>query len=325
MTDIRPTEHFFLTPENNQSLLSVSGHLDCNLRALERLCSVSIHNRGHEFYVFGSQKGSSSARQALEHFYHQKRSIPYTIEELKHFLHASPVADRSRPLAREETATPLHSVTTPVGQVVLKNQKQIAYHAAMERSVLTFGVGYAGTGKTFLAIAYAAHAYYTGKVERIVLVRPAVEAGEKLGFLPGDISEKTHPYFTPLYDALFSTIGKQMVRELEVANIIEIAPLAYMRGRTLKNACIILDEAQNTTREQMKMFLTRLGPGSTMVITGDESQLDVPQTRSGLGHALRLLEPLTKTESISVVRFGLAEVMRHPLVTAILHAYDQER
>ena len=203
-----------------------------------------------------------------------------------------------------------------------RNHHQRAYLRDIENHVLSFGVGPAGTGKTYLAVARAVEALSDSKSERIVLVRPAVEAGEKLGFLPGDIGQKVDPYLRPLYDALYEMLGFDRVGRLLERGVIELAPLAYMRGRTLNEAFVILDEAQNTTVDQMKMFLTRIGYGSKVVVTGDPSQADLPRgTRSGLSHAVRLLGGV---DEIGVTRFQPGDVVRHPLVQRIVEAYDEE-
>lgn len=201
-----------------------------------------------------------------------------------------------------------------------RGNNQQLYVTAVQRNDINFGIGPAGTGKTYLAVACAVESLLKDEVERILLVRPAVEAGEKLGFLPGDLSQKVDPYLRPLYDALFEMLGFDTVGKLIERNVIEVAPLAYMRGRTLNNAFIILDESQNTTREQMKMFLTRIGFGSTAVITGDPSQIDLPRgVKSGLKHAI---EVLADVEGISMTHFDAKDVVRHPLVQRIVQAYD---
>jgi phosphate starvation-inducible PhoH-like protein len=201
-----------------------------------------------------------------------------------------------------------------------KNKAQQRYLDAISQNVMTFGTGPAGTGKTYLAVLKAVQALKLGEVERLIFVRPAVEAGEKLGFLPGDMLDKVLPYLRPVYDALYSLLGVNEVQKLIQANVIEIAPLAYMRGRTLNDAFVILDEAQNTTVEQMKMFLTRLGFGSSLVITGDITQTDLPRSiQSGLSHAIELLKDI---KEVSVVTFSANDVVRHPLVSKIINAYD---
>lgn len=211
-------------------------------------------------------------------------------------------------------------IRTKKGMIKPRGVNQQHYVRAIQTHDINFGVGPAGTGKTYLAVACAVEAYLRDEVERILLVRPAVEAGEKLGFLPGDMSQKVDPYLRPLYDALYEMLGVETVGKLIERNVIEIAPLAYMRGRTLNNAFIILDESQNTTREQMKMFLTRIGFGSTAVITGDNTQIDLPRgTQSGL---VQVCDVLKDVEGISFTFFNPRDVVRHPLVQSIVEAYD---
>src|SRR5690606_32761341 len=213
-------------------------------------------------------------------------------------------------------------ISTRKRSIYARSANQDAYMRALERSELVFGIGPAGTGKTYLAVAHAAMLLERGAVERIILSRPAVEAGERLGFLPGDMKEKGDPYLRPLYDALYDMIPADKVERAIAAEVIEIAPLAFMRGRTLRNAAIILDEAQNTTAMQMKMFLTRLGEGGRMIVTGDPSQIDLPpNTRSGLTEALQVLKDVP---GIVTVRFDEKDVVRHPLVAEIVAAYDRD-
>ena len=213
------------------------------------------------------------------------------------------------------------TIRTKKGLIKARGVNQVNYVQAVKRHDINFGIGPAGTGKTYLAVACAVEALQNDKVERLLLVRPAVEAGEKLGFLPGDLAQKIDPYLRPLYDALYEMLGFEAVTKLMERQIIEVAPLAYMRGRTLSNAFIILDESQNTTASQMKMFLTRIGFGSTVVITGDPTQIDLPRgTRSGLLHACEILADV---EGISFTRFNSRDVVRHPLVQRIVDAYDR--
>ncbi|MDI9346888.1 MAG: PhoH family protein [Methylacidiphilales bacterium] len=323
MKNIRPTEHFVLSPENNQQLLCVNGHLDSNLRFIEAACQVSIHNRGHEYFIFGNQKNSSTVRETIEYFYHEQNQQPITKEEIITHL-----GNQNLPLTSihhtETKSSESVTIATPLKLISVSTQNQKNYINSIRKNVLTFGVGFAGTGKTYLAVASAVSLLCEGSINKIVLVRPAVEAGEKLGYLPGDIQEKVNPYLRPVYDALTETLGHTKVSDLQARDVIEIAPLAYMRGRTLQNAFIILDEAQNTTQDQMKMFLTRLGYGSKMVITGDESQIDVPRHRSGLQHILHLIQGLLDRRPIGVVRFYANDVMRHPLVADIVQIYESQ-
>lgn len=287
------------------------GHFNSHLKTIAAHFGVEINNRGPEFSITGEPDAAQSAERALHQLYQSTaESDEVTVETVQQALRKD---------------SDLHTdviikVRTPKKQVTPRSSRQYRYLENILRHDINFGVGPAGTGKTFLAVACAVQALVDDEVNRIVLVRPAVEAGERLGFLPGDIGQKVDPYLRPLYDALYELLGFEKVARLLDRNIIELAPLAYMRGRTLSDSFVILDEAQNTTVQQMKMFLTRIGFGSRAVITGDVTQTDLPRgTLSGLNHAVGVLG---QVGGISVTRFGPADVVRHPLVQRIIEAYD---
>ena len=299
-----------LDPVDNQRLARLCGTLDENLRQIESALDVTIARRGARFTVRGEQ--ASRAAQALEHFY-DRATGELTLDDVQLGLtellrDVKPPSEGPQLLTRR---TDLHGRTP----------HQVEYLEKILTHDLTLGIGPAGTGKTYLAVACAVDALERDKVKRIVLVRPAVEAGERLGFLPGDLAQKVDPYLRPLYDALFDLMGFEKTGKLLERGTIELAPLAYMRGRTLNHAFIILDEAQNTTPEQMKMFLTRLGFGSRAVVTGDVTQVDLPEGRkSGLREVRRILEGI---EGILFFDFSDRDVVRHPVVAKIVTAYDR--
>ncbi len=300
--------------EDNRALTSVLGEFDAHLALLEDRFGIEAHALGNVVTLTGSEPSCALARGVLEEIY--KRA-------LKGEAISSGDFDGLIRHARTES-TPSEGqaqIATRRRVVKARTQAQSAYIRALDKVDLVFGVGPAGTGKTYLAVAYAAQCLERGMIERIILSRPAVEAGERLGFLPGDMREKVDPYLRPLYDALDDVLPPEKVeRDLETG-VIEIAPLAFMRGRTLANAFVILDEAQNTTAMQMKMFLTRLGENSKMVVTGDPSQIDLPPgVKSGLDEAVGLLDGV---EGIDVVRFSAADVVRRDLVAKIVAAYDR--
>src|SRR5436309_5789465 len=295
------------------------GNHDENLRMLEDEFKVKISSRGGEIFVTGSpdnvapvEKLLAQMQQLIEQGYPLKRSDIHTGMRV---LQDRPDASIVDFFTDDAVQASVRRVVTP------RNVAQKMYLQSIQENDITFGIGPAGTGKTFLAVAAAAGALADKSVKRIVLCRPAVEAGERLGFLPGDIAEKVNPYLRPLYDSLYDIIGFEKVEKLMERSIIEIAPLAFMRGRTLNDAFIILDEAQNTTPEQMKMFLTRLGFGAKAVVTGDVTQIDLEKSqRSGL---VVIGEILSDVEDIAFVRFGGEDVVRHPLVQKIVVAYDR--
>ncbi len=308
-----------LEPPDTQRLAQLCGPQDNHLRLIEDALAVHVHNRGHLFQVEGGERATDAALATLNELYAATANGELSPERV-HVI--------ARTAGREDGTVPADApskdivIKTRSGLVRGRGARQRRYLANLATYDLNFGIGPAGTGKTFLAVAAAVDALESERVRRLLLVRPAVEAGERLGFLPGDLAQKVDPYLRPLYDALYEMLGFDRVGRLIENNVIEIAPLAYMRGRTLNEAFIILDEAQNTTIEQMKMFLTRIGFGSTSVVTGDMTQIDLPVAkRSGLRHAVDLLENI---KGISVTRFSARDVVRHPLVARIIEAYDRE-
>lgn len=302
------------TPHNNTRLTHLCGPADAHLRTIEVALQVSIAHRHEQFKVDGPKAKATQAMELLQALY-EMAERPITEDYLQLML----AGDQSL-------------VEAPEGAIVLNTRRadlrgrtptQNLYLENIATHDITFGIGPAGTGKTYLAVACAVDALERSAVQRIVLTRPAVEAGERLGFLPGDLAQKVDPYLRPLYDALYELMGYDKVQRAFERNAIEIAPLAFMRGRTLNNAFVILDEAQNTTPEQMKMFLTRIGFGARAVVTGDVSQVDLPKgAMSGLVDAERVLK---RVKGIAVTRFTSADVVRHPLVARIVDAYDAPR
>lgn len=306
-----------LEPNNSLQLAALCGPLDANLRQIEKRLGVVIQNHGNDFRLFGDSKIVQATGELLLHLYREVQSGTSLTSELLHlFLQESGVeALLDKSLQQDEQLIVTHRKS-----VKSRGPNQIGYVKHIRSYDINFGIGPAGTGKTYLAVACAVEALEKEKIRRILLVRPAVEAGEKLGFLPGDLSQKIDPYLRPLYDALYELIGYERVEKLIEKSIIEIAPLAYMRGRTLNDSFIILDESQNTTAEQMKMFLTRIGFGSTVVVTGDITQVDLPRgTLSGLRHVAKILK---EVEGISFTWFSPSDVVRHPLVQRIVEAYE---
>jgi phosphate starvation-inducible PhoH-like protein len=320
----QPSQHDFrLEPEDMERLANLCGPFDEHLRQIELRLGVEIANRGNVFRVNGPEPMATRAERFLKKLYARLDDVPLTAHEL-HIL----LADVANDAAPATTPTGANADVEPQDVVIRvrrgtvrgRGANQAKYLHAIATHDLNFGIGPAGTGKTFLAVASAIEALNEGRVQRLVLVRPAVEAGEKLGFLPGDLSQKVDPYLRPLYDALYEMFGVEKVVKLLERNVIEIAPLAYMRGRTLNDAFVILDEAQNTSLEQMKMFLTRIGFGSTAVVTGDLTQIDLPKNqKSGLRDAVEVLRGV---EGIAFTFFESRDVVRHPLVQRIVQAYD---
>ncbi len=305
-----------LEPADNARLANLCGHLDEHLRQIERRLGVEINNRGHQFRVIGESAAIPVTVAVLEALYRNTRdetltpaSVHLTLQEAG----ADTLVDELEPDTDEVL------IRTRRGLIRGRGPNQQRYLWNIKHHDLNFGVGPAGTGKTCLAVACAVDALESSTVRRLVLVRPAVEAGERLGFLPGDMAQKIDPYLRPLYDALYEMLGFERVTKLIERGIIEVAPLAFMRGRTLNDSFIILDEAQNTTVEQMKMFLTRIGFGSTAVVTGDVTQVDLPRNvQSGLRQVLQVLKD---EESIGMTFFNARDVVRHPLVQRIVNAY----
>jgi phosphate starvation-inducible PhoH-like protein len=310
---------FVLEPADTERLANLAGPFDAHLRLVELRLGVEIANRGNVFRVSGADPDAvARTERLLRGLYDEAASETFD----EHAIHLRLGADADGAPSADANAYAPQDVAVKVkrGTVRGRGPNQQKYLHAIASHDINFGVGPAGTGKTFLAVAMAVDALNQSRVQRLVLVRPAVEAGEKLGFLPGDLTQKVDPYLRPLYDALYEMLGVDKVARLLEKNVIEIAPLAYMRGRTLNDAFVILDEAQNTTIEQMKMFLTRLGFGSTAVITGDMTQIDLPKhVKSGLKDAVEVLRGV---DGVSFTFFEARDVVRHPLVARIVNAYE---
>ena len=307
-----------LEPIDSQQLANLCGPFDSHLRQIETRLGITINNRGNDFQLIGNDELVVAAGELLGQLASEVTSgVNLTSEKVHLFLQESGV----EALSDAEVDGNDFIIATRKKSIKPRGRNQIGYIRAIRSNDINFGVGPAGTGKTYLAVACAVEALEQEQVRRILLVRPAVEAGEKLGFLPGDLSQKIDPYLRPLYDALYEMLGFERVEKLIEKNVIEVAPLAYMRGRTLNDSYIILDESQNTTVEQMKMFLTRVGFGSTVVVTGDITQIDLPnKTMSGLRHVLTVLKDIN---GISFTHFSSRDVVRHPLVQRIVEAYDR--
>ena len=304
-----------LQPEDNHRLANLCGALDENLKQIEAALDVGIARRGAHFRLSGATDNTRLAAQFLESFY-QRSKKPIELEDIQLGLVE---INKLSPEAITTAAMPV--LMTRRADLHGRTPRQISYLQQVQEFDITFGIGPAGTGKTYLAVACAVDALTRDKVKRIVLVRPAVEAGERLGFLPGDLSQKVDPYLRPLYDALYDLAGYDTVNKMFERGAIEVAPLAYMRGRTLNQSFIILDEAQNTTPEQMKMFLTRIGFGTKAVITGDVTQIDLGRgQKSGLIEAQVVLKDI---RGIAFTHFLSEDVVRHPLVQKIVNAYEQ--
>ena len=304
-----------LEPADNERLANVCGPFDQHLKQLERRLGVDIVSRGNSFQVSGSPEVARAAGEILRRLYIETEAETLTAERVHLYLHEAGIAEALEVRADDDVVVKVRR-----GHIRGRGANQSKYLQNIFRHDINFGVGPAGTGKTYLAVACAVEAYERESVRRVVLVRPAVEAGERLGFLPGDFAQKVDPYLRPLYDALQEMVGFERVAKLIERNVIEVAPLAYMRGRTLNESFIILDEAQNTSVEQMKMFLSRIGSSSTAVITGDITQIDLPRgQRSGLRHVIDVLRGV---EGISFTFFDSRDVVRHPLVARILDAYE---
>jgi phosphate starvation-inducible PhoH-like protein len=317
------TRHLTLEPNDARRLASLCGQLDAHLQQIIAVLKVDIRNRGNLFQITGPDPSVEAAADILSSLYRMTgEGEPVTPEAIHLLLREAHVPEPAL-IDLPETAdddTEGLVIRTRKGGIKPRGAHQKQYVRSIYRHDINFGVGPAGTGKTYLAVACAVDALEQDQVRRILLVRPAVEAGEKLGFLPGDLAEKINPYLRPLYDALYEMMGFEKVAKLIEKQVIEVCPLAYMRGRTLNNAFIILDESQNTTREQMKMFLTRIGFGSKAVITGDQTQVDLPRgTQSGLVHALDVLQGVP---GIGFTHFDSKDVVRHQLVQRIVEAYE---
>ncbi len=316
--------HVVLTYDDNQLASQLYGQFDENIARIEQKLGVDIRSRGNQLSIKGEQHAIEHARRALDYLYdllskgqHVARS------DVDGAIRMAMAADdqMALPTLEEKERAGTSRIATRKRTIQARSPNQDLYMRALVSNELVFGVGPAGTGKTYLAVAHAAMLLERGQVERIILSRPAVEAGERLGFLPGDMKEKVDPYLRPLYDALYDMMPGEKVERAITAGVIEIAPLAFMRGRTLAHSAVILDEAQNTTSMQMKMFLTRLGEGSRMMINGDPTQIDLPPgQKSGLVEALQILEGI---DTIAKIRFTEKDVVRHPLVAEIVGAYDR--
>ncbi len=324
-----------LEPNDSRRLAQLCGPFDEHLRQIESRLGVKIKNRGNRFQFDGIDDTINAASLLIESLYLETEQ---NIELSPEYIHLHLQEAGMTELTRSKTTIDSNGETTTAAQVYdtdkpgiqtrrklinPRGANQQRYVAAMRNNDINFGIGPAGTGKTWLAVACAVEALEQNRVDRILLVRPAVEAGEKLGFLPGDLAQKIDPYLRPLYDALYEMMGVDQVSKLIERNTIEVAPLAFMRGRTLSNSFIILDESQNTTREQMKMFLTRIGFNSTAVVTGDDTQIDLPRRQdSGLLHVEKVLKDV---EGLTFTHFDSADVVRHPLVKRIVDAYAKEQ
>ena len=304
-----------LSPVNNLHLANLCGALDENLRQIETALDVTIARRGERFTLRGEPANTARASEALQTFYAQAKDA-LTVDEIQLGL----IELINRPARKDAIPGNVPTLMTRKTDLHGRTPRQVEYLKQIQEHDITFGTGPAGTGKTYLAVASAVDAFERELVQRIVLTRPAVEAGERLGFLPGDLAQKVDPYLRPLYDALYDLMGFDKVGKLFERGAIEIAPLAYMRGRTLNHAFIILDEAQNTTPEQMKMFLTRIGIGAKAVVTGDVTQIDLQRgQRSGLIEARKILRDV---RGIAFTEFAKDDVVRHPLVARIVSAYE---
>ncbi|ASK77776.1 nucleoside triphosphate hydrolase [Paraphotobacterium marinum] len=318
-------KHFelILEPNNNQRLISLCGPFDENLKLIEKRLGAEINYRGNVFNIVGQERAISSVTKVLRSIYVETAPVrnkypEITPETVNLAIKDHKLLDQT---VSSEGLTGKHvHIKTKKGIIKPRTQNQSSYISNILTHDICYGIGPAGTGKTYLAVAAAVDALERQEIRRILLTRPAVEAGEKLGFLPGDLSQKVDPYLRPLYDALFEMLGFERVEKLIERSVIEVAPLAYMRGRTLNDAFVILDESQNTTIEQMKMFLTRIGFNSKAVITGDITQIDLPRgVKSGLRHAIEVLSDVSQ---ISFNFFISDDVVRHPVVAKIIEAYE---
>lgn len=302
------------SPVDNARLSILCGERHANIKIIEQELTVKCYQQGGDFVIEGASDNVRIATRVIDKLY-QLTSKGNGLDESKIY---QVINNMSEPDGDEQV---FERVRAPLKQVVAKSKTQSEYMQAIEKHDVVFGVGPAGTGKTYIAVSKAVEALVNDEVKRIILIRPVVEAGEHLGFLPGDIGQKIDPYLRPLYDALYELLGVEKVQNLIERKVIELAPLAYMRGRTLSDAFVIMDEAQNTTVAQMKMLLTRTGFGSKVVLTGDLSQLDLPKgTYSGLKHALTILNGV---RGISVTKFTGKDIVRHPLVQRIVEAYEK--
>lgn len=308
-----------LKPSNANRIALFVGELNGNLKLIEKSFSVKIFHKGDEVKITGKEKDIKHASDAILDLYNLTKK---NIELSKEAVHLTIQSHLNLSLSKkEEIIDPEIQIKTPKKIIRPRGSNQQAYINKINKYEINFGIGDAGTGKTYLAVAKAVEALLSDKVQRIVLIRPAVEAGEKLGFLPGDLSQKVDPYLRPLYDGLYEMLGMEKTSKLIEKEVIEVAPLAYLRGRTLNNAFIVMDESQNTTVEQMKMVLTRIGFGSKVVINGDLTQVDLPKhITSGLNHVIQVLND---TDGIGITEFSSKDVIRHPIVRKIIDAYKK--
>jgi len=315
------TQSLVLEPENTHRLANLCGHLNEHIHQIEKSLALQIRQRGNLFQLSGEPAAVEEGIRVLDLLYRTTADGTAISPDLVHLtLKESGFTVAAAPLTPQSDDYKPVLIKTPYISIKPRGKHQRQYVESIRNKDINFGIGPAGTGKTYLAVACAVESLLQDKVKRVLLVRPAVEAGEKLGFLPGDLSQKIDPYLRPLYDALYEMLGFEKVTRLIEKNVIEVAPLAYMRGRTLNGSFIILDESQNTTVSQMKMFLTRIGFGSTAVITGDVTQIDLPKgTRSGLVHVLKVLDGI---DGIGFSYFDSKDVVRHSLVQRIVEAYD---
>ena len=301
-----------LQPSDANIMIRFVGELNENLKFVEKTFNVKIFQNGNNLKIKGSKKNVGLSAEALKRLY---EAAGQGVEITKETLYLC-IKDSELKVMEKEI-----KIKTPKKSIVPRGNNQRSYIESINKNDINFGIGPAGTGKTYLAVASAVDALLKEKVDRIILMRPAVEAGEKLGFLPGDLSQKVDPYLRPLYDALYEMLGIERTEKYLEKGIVEIAPLAYMRGRTLNNSFIIVDESQNTTKEQMKMILTRMGFGSYLLINGDLTQIDLPKNvESGLAHAVRVVNG---TEDIGIINFDSKDIVRHPIVRKIIDAYKR--
>lgn len=316
MNTLLYSEVLTLAPEDNHRLFNLCGKLNEHLKLIENCLGVVIRQRGHTFSVIGDRTAVKQACDTINNLYDEAEKVQ-TLEPKEVHLYLQTVGKQA-PNNRQDAHMEIY---LKKGVINARGENQVHYLRSIQQHDINFGIGPAGTGKTYLAVACAVQALEAERVSRIILVRPIVEAGEKLGFLPGDIAQKVHPYLQPLYDALYEMMGFEKVNQLIEKDVIELLPLAYMRGRSLNDSFIILDEGQNTTVEQMKMFLTRIGFNSKAVVTGDVTQIDLTNRRdSGLIHASEVLKNIP---GISFTQFQIADVVRHPLVQTIVEAYEK--
>ena len=312
---------FQLEPADQDRIISLCGPTNSILKQIEEALDIKIINRGANFKIKGPVSELNIGKTVITKLYSDLEKVSELSPSSVHLYLREAINNSKREENMENSLVSKSPIKTPNLAIIPNGSNQQEYIETINKRVLTFGIGPAGTGKTYLAVASAVQQLVSGEIEKILLVRPAVEAGEKLGYLPGDLSQKVDPYLRPLYDALFEMLGFKETNQLIERNIIEVVPLAFMRGRTLNNSFIILDESQNATVEQMKMFLTRFGFGSKVVVTGDITQIDLPtNTQSGLVHSLDVLKGLSE---VGFIKFDSKDIVRHGLVQKIVEAYEE--